>query len=258
MAFSLQFLGTCACDYSPKLKNEYRDCFDKNARRSSCALLNDRFLLDCGDHCLDSIRIAGVDMAKITDIFITHLHRDHYNAGHIQTIAAAADRILRVWVREDAVVPEIGGVEWKRMQKQTEYEVADGLKVTGLLANHDENVFPQHLIFEKDGKKMFYGGDGAWFLNETYYALKNAEFSLFIIDCTTGDYCGDFRMGEHNSIPMLRVMLPSLKTWKAVTESTKTYITHLAPSLHASHEQTVEIMQEMNVDVAYDGLKVEV
>ena len=258
MTFSLQFLGTCACDYSPKLQGEYKDCFDKNARRSSCALLNGRFLLDCGDHCLDSIRIAGVNAAEITDIFITHLHRDHYNVGHIQTIAAAADRTLRVWVREDAVVPELAGVEWRRMQKKTEYEVADGLKVTGLVANHDEIVFPQHLLFEKDGKKFFYGGDGAWFLNETYYALKNAELSLCVLDCTSGDYCGDFRMGEHNSIPMLRVMLPSLKTWKTVTEQTKVYITHLAPSLHKPHETTVEIMKEMDVEVAYDGLIIEV
>ena len=258
MTFSLQFLGTCACDYSPKLKAECKDCFDKNARRSSCALLNGRFLIDCGEHCLDSIRIAGVDMAAITDIFITHLHSDHYNAGHIQTIAAAADRTLRVWVRSDAKVPEIAGVEWRKMEKKTQYDVADGLQVTGLLANHDEIVFPQHFLFEKDGKKFFYGCDGAWFLNETYYALKHADLALCVLDCTGGDYDGDYRMGEHNSIPMIRVMMPSLKTWKTVTENTKTFISHLAPSLHAPHDQTVEIMQKMNVEVAYDGLTVEV
>ena len=258
MTFSLLFLGTCACDYSPKLQNEYKDCFDKNARRSSCALLNGKYLIDCGDHCLDELRIAKIDAAKITDIFVTHLHRDHYNVEHIRFIANAAKRTLRVWVREDASVPTIENVEWRRMQAKTAYEVGDGLQITGLKANHDENVFPQFLLFEKDGKRFLYATDGAWFLHETYYALKNAELSLLVLDCTCGDYPGDFRMGEHNSIPMIRAMLPSLKTWKTVTENTKTYISHIAPSLHKPHEQTVEIMSELGVEVAYDGLCIEI
>ena len=45
------FLGTCACDYSPKLKTEFADTFDFDARRSSAFLLNGRYLIDCGDTC---------------------------------------------------------------------------------------------------------------------------------------------------------------------------------------------------------------
>lgn len=258
MMFSLLFLGTCACDYSPKLQNEYKSCFDKDARRSSSALLDGKYLIDCGDHCLDELRIASVNAGEITDIFITHLHRDHYNVEHIRYIANAGARTLRVWVREDAVVPEIENVEWRRMQTKAACEVADGLTVTGLKANHNESVFPQHLLFEKDGKKFLYACDGAWFLHETYYALKNAKLALLVLDCTCGDYQGDYRMGEHNTIPMIRVMLPSLKTWKTVTENTQTYISHLAPSLHKSHAETVKIMAELGVKVAYDGLQIEV
>ena len=40
------FLGTCACDYSPLLQTTYKDVFDKNARRSSCALINGRHLVE--------------------------------------------------------------------------------------------------------------------------------------------------------------------------------------------------------------------
>ena len=72
------FLGTCACDYSPLLQTTYKDVFDKNARRFSCALINGRYLLDCGQHCLDELRIAKIDLAQITDVFVTHFHSDHY------------------------------------------------------------------------------------------------------------------------------------------------------------------------------------
>ena len=251
------FLGTCACDYSPLLQTTYKDVFDKNARRSSCALINGRYLLDCGQHCLEELRIAKIDLAKITDIFVTHFHSDHYNVECIKQIAKASERKLRVWVRSDAKVIAISGVEWKMMQKGTQYTVDENVKVTGLLANHNESVYPQHILLETVGKKMLYALDGAWFLHETYYALKNAKLDFLVLDCTCGDYEGDYRIGEHNSIPMIRLMLPSLKKWGTIAENTQVYVSHLAPSLHKSHEETVELFKGNGVLVAYDGLQVE-
>lgn len=257
MDFSLLFLGTCACDYSPKLKNEYKNCFDKDARRSSCALLDGQYLIDCGEHCLESMGIAGTQLSAITDIFITHFHSDHYNPEHIKKVAEAGDRTLRVWVRSDAVVPEIPNVSWKYMEKGKEYEIGD-FKVVGLLANHDECVYPQHLLFEKGDKRFLYACDGAWFLNETYYRLKNVKLSLLVLDATCGDYLGDYRIGEHNTIPMIRLLLPSLKKWGAITEETKIYLSHLAPSLHKPHFETVELVKSDGLDVAYDGLEIKI
>lgn len=249
------FLGTCACDYSPLLKTTYKDVFDKDARRSSCALVNGRYLIDCGEHCMDALRIAKVNPAQITDIFVTHFHSDHYNVEHIRQIAAASERTLRVWVRFDAKTPSIPQVEWKHMQKATPYTVDESMTLTGLLANHDANCYPQHLLLESNGKKIFYALDGAWFLNETYYALRNTSLDLLVLDCTCGDYEGDFRIGEHNTIPMIRLMLPSLKKWGTIVEKTQVYVTHLAPSLHKSHEETVQLLQKDDVNVAYDGLQ---
>ena len=248
------FLGTCACDYSPLLETRCKDVFDKDARRSSCALVNGKYLIDCGYHCMEELRIAKINPAQITDIFVTHFHSDHYNVEHIRQIAAAGERILRVWVRFDAKTPEIEGVEWKYMQKATQYIVDENVKVTGLLANHDADFFPQHIFLEVEGKRILYALDGAWFLHETYYALKGAELDLLVLDCTCGDYEGDYRIGEHNTIPMIRLMLPSFKKWGTIVESTRVYASHLAPSLHKSHEETVEILQKDNVNVAYDGL----
>ena len=162
-----------------------------------------------------------------------------------------------VWVREDAKVPDIPNVEWKYMQKATQYAVRDNVKVTGLLANHGESCYPQHILLDVDGKKLFYALDGSWFLNETYYAIKNAKIDLLVLDCTCGDYEGDYRIGEHNTIPMIRLMLPSLKKWGAIAENTKVFVSHLAPSLHKSHEETTELFKKDDVFVAYDGLKAE-
>ena len=124
-------------------------------------------------------------------------------------------------------------------------------------ANHDESAFPQHFLIESEGKSIFYGCDGAWLLNKTYYHLHKRHLDVAVFDCTTGDYEGEWRIGEHNGIPMLRVMLPSLKSVEAITDKTKVYFSHLAPSLHKSHDETEKIAHTLGAFVAYDGLCIE-
>lgn len=252
------FLGTCACDYSPKLKTEFFNSFDFDARRSSCLLLDGQYLIDCGEHALDSLRIAGVKYDSISDIFISHLHTDHFNAQHIAEIAKGKVKKLRVWVREDAKVPDIENVDFIKMSVGEQYEVSSNFTVMGMRANHDEKAAPQHLLFEKDEKKFLYACDGAWFLNETWYRLKSTEVDLLVLDATCGDYVGDFRIGEHNAIPMIRLMLPSLRTWKVVNEYTEIYLSHIAASLHKPHKETEKLIEADGLKLAYDGLRIEI
>lgn len=252
------FLGTCAADFSrDKLATELKNRFDKNTRRASCAIFNGRYMLDCGPHALDSLAIARIDISAITDLFFTHLHSDHFNAENVQAIANAKKQPLRIWVREDAKFPALDNIEIHTMPDCTAVAVGDGLTVTGLRANHDQNSFPQFLLFDIEGEKMLYATDGAWFINTTYYHLRNAKLKMLVLDCTSGDYEGDYRLGEHNSIPMLKIMIPSLKTWGAVDEETQVYATHLAQTLHVSHEETEKILAPYGVKVAYDGLRVQ-
>lgn len=252
------FLGTCAYDYSEKLKCEYSNCFDFNARRASSVLVDGKYLIDCGDHILDSLRIAKVEHSSISDVFITHFHRDHYNITYIETIAKSRKTKLRVWVREDSVIPDIENVEVIRMRIGVQYKVDSSLKVTGLFANHDEKAYPQHFLLETENKKFLYACDGAWFLHDTWYRLKAAKLDLLVLDSTCGDYLGDYRICEHNSIPMIQMMMPSLKGWGVVNEDTEIYLSHIAPSLHKTHQEIVKFVQSDGLKVAYDGLIIKI
>ena len=104
---------------------------------------------------------------------------------------------------------------------------------------------------------MLYALDGGWFLTASYNYLRNQKLDLAVLDATCGDYVGDYRMGEHNSIPMIRLMLPSLKKWGAIDDDTRIYLSHLAPKLHASHAETVELVAKDGLLVAYDGLEIQ-
>ena len=157
-------------------------------------------------------------------------------------------------------MPQIENTVIIRMPKHAKAEVDKDVCVTGLYANHDENAAPQHLLFEIDGKRVLYATDGGWVVNASYNFLRQQTPTLdaLILDCTCGDYEGEWRIGEHNSIPMIRLMLPSFRKVKIIDDQTKVYATHLAPSLHKPHDETVEIMKEIGVSVAYDGLEIEI
>lgn len=253
--FDLIFLGTAACDFSPLLKTECKDRFDNNARRASSMLVNGSCLIDAGDHIIDSLRIAEVPLDNITDIFITHIHSDHFNPENIARIAEAKSDSLRLWVGDKAMIPQIPNTEVIRTEDYQTITTDTGISVTGLTANHDPAACPRYLFLEKDGKKLLYATDGGWFLNKTYFFLQNKGLDLMAIDATCGDYVGDFRMAEHNSIPMIRLMMPSLRTIGALKENSRVFLTHIAPSLHKSHEETVKIVAPDGLEVAFDGLK---
>lgn len=259
MSVKFRFLGTCAADFSPKLKDEFANCFDMDARRSSSALINGRYLIDCGVHTVDSLRIANIPFDNITDVFFTHLHDDHYQRSNLERIAAAKSEPLRVWVANEADIAHIENVEIIKMNKLLSMNVGDGVTVTGLYANHDEKAAPQHLLFDIDGKRILYATDGGWIVNASYnYLRQTPTLDMLVLDCTCGDYEGEWRIGEHNSIPMIRLMLPSFKNVKIIDDKTKVYLTHLAPSLHKPHNETVEMVKPMGAIVAYDGLETEI
>lgn len=90
----LNFLGTSAADYSDKLKNEYRNCFDKNFRRSSSINIGKSILVDCGPHTIDSLNILGYKLEDIENILITHTHSDHFNYQNIEAIANCIKNLL--------------------------------------------------------------------------------------------------------------------------------------------------------------------
>ena len=256
MEHELLFLGTCAADFSPRLRGDCRDRFDPDARRSSSALLDGRYLIDCGPHTPEALAIAGVNVGAVTDLFLTHTHADHFDPANIVSLAARTKNGLRLWVSEDAVLPEMKGVTVMRMEKYRGYAVNDMLTVTGLKANHEKSTAPQWLYFTVGDKKLLYALDGAWYVNETYYYLRNAGLDLLVADATVGDYDGDYRIAEHNSIPMLRLLLPSLRTFGILREGTKVFLSHLAPSLHRSHAETEKIAASFGALVARDGLRV--
>lgn len=250
----LLFLGTGAADW----EIENRDGF---FRRNSAAMLDNKILLDCGEHIFDFAECA--DNEKLYDgvecILITHNHSDHINADSVRRIAAK--KKIKV-VCSKAVQAKIGAcenIEYIVLKPFSGLEIC-GCKIMPVLANHDvvltEDDASVHYIIETpDGKTMFYGLDGAWFLRPSWEMMKKYKFDLMIFDCTVGD-SDDWRIFEHNTIPMLRMMVREIKAREMVSDGGVMIASHLARTLHKPHEETAEILKQLGLDTALDGMKI--
>ena len=255
----IQFIGTCADDYSPLLETTFKNKLDKDARRSSSVLIDDHVLIDCGDHTVESLQIQNISLSKVDILLLTHLHSDHFRPQYIRQIADAASRKLQVYAHRSALSvlkKELEGanVEIHVFSFCKSRKLKGGMTVTALPANHSRCQC--HYLLELDDKCMYYAIDGAWIMQDAYYYLRNKKLDALIMDATVGDYDGDYRIAEHNSIPMIRMMLKSFDKMNICDEHTKVILSHIAPSLHKSHDETAGYLAKENMEVAYDGLEI--
>ena len=76
-----------------------------------------------------------------------------------------------------------------------------------------------------------------------------------MFDATIGDgHEGDWRIFEHNSIDMVRLMLKTLYKTGRLREGAPVYLTHLARTLHGSQAE-LEARTEKPFVVCHDGME---
>ena len=249
----LTFLGTGAADW---------DINNKTAefRRFSSALVDDNLLIDPGPHIFDfaSDFKDAYFFDNVTDVIVTHSHRDHFCPETVKKLAEKQKIRLGCDIHVQKILGEINNVECVIFEpyKKT---VIGNYEITPMWANHhmdDLSEVAFHYIIKCGEKKVFYGCDGAWFLRPTWHEMKKHRFDVMVLECTVGD-SHDWRIFEHNTIPMLRMIKEEIDVQKLVKEGGKVFASHMARTLHESHAKTSEILEEIGVIAAYDGLEIE-
>ena len=259
----LTFLGTCAADVDREaIQAVCPDRFDPDHRRYAAALLDGHILIDCGPTVPEAMRILGADPQAVTDLIITHTHEDHFDRGSLDIVVGNRQEPLRIWCELNACA-RVSGVPGTRLGPLMAGQPVqlDTLTRTPLAANHRVEETPEtplHYLIEKNGRRLFYGCDGGWLLTDTFAALVGRQIDLFVFDGTVGDYEGDERLASHNSIPMIRMMLKSMRPLGVFAPDGRIYLSHLARTLHRPHAETQEILARDGMYAAFDGLSLEV
>ena len=249
---TLLFLGSGAADWNL----EDRDGF---FRRHAAALLNGTTLLDCGAHIWDFTETWQGALDGVTDVLVTHDHDDHF---HLPSLLCLAEkRKLRV-ACDGYLRAKIGAhpnIAFVHMQPFVPFHMGR-YKVTPLLANHDVVLAGErmacHYILETPNKKtVFYGLDGAWFLRPSWEEMRRHTFDLMVLDCTVGDR-EDWRIFEHNTIPMLRIMVKQIEEAHLLRKNGQIVASHFSRLLCGTHEETARTLEQFRVRAAFDSMRI--
>lgn len=250
---NILFLGTGAADWSmeDKKKGEF-------FRRNSSTLIDSEILVDPGAHVFDYMEDSGNPhlFDKVKYVIVTHNHSDHVCADTVKKLAQG--RPLTVLCPKPAQdrIGAVEGVDFITPQIYRE-ETLGAYSVLPLLANHDDVLNAFHYVIKTpEGKELFYGLDGAWFLRPTWEEMKSHKFDMMILDCTVGDF-DDWRLFEHNTVPMLRKMVAEIRRLGMIAEGGKIVASHLAKTLHPSHEECVKIFEGLGMITAFDGMEIQ-
>ena len=232
----ITFLGTGAADW------DWTN-LPPGTRKSSATLLGATCLLDAGPCILRGLADVHASPARVTDLLLTHTHRDHFNAAAIREIARAGRRRLRVWGPPQACAV------LEETQKAGEildlHPVLPGdgfrvgaLDVTALPANHAvPNLAEQtlHYVFLGRGVRLLYALDGAWFCTKAHILLKRVlrgrPLSAIVWDATCGATFRDWRFAEHNDLRMIDNLRGAMLKAGLVSPETLHVFDHVARTL---------------------------
>ena len=228
----IHFLGTGAADWKQNEANASQDF-----RRFSSILIDDTLLIDPGPCIPEFMKTFDCPslLDNCKDILVTHSHIDHYSQATVDALPQATLHSMKT------------GDVWEN----------DQYIVYAYAAHHGTATDAVHFVIESkaDGKKLFYGCDGSLFYYETAIALQKHKLDLMILDCTIGDIAGDYRIFEHNNIPMVVQMKETFRNKRCCN---RFMVSHMARTLHPiTHKETADVLAQYDIETAYDNMILE-
>ena len=262
--FKILFLGTGAADWPyGKYQGDSRKLLSGDFRGYSSILVNEKVIVDCGPTVPAALSAFNVDLSGLSDILITHTHRDHFSLESLELIAGRSSPPgkLNLWMEEGALPKgdPLAGLLNLRPLKPGKTVSISGCTVRPLPANHRVSrslEIPLHFLFSSLERNFLYALDGAWLTTAAWKAVQNLRLDAIIWDGTVGDMPGDYRIFAHNNIPMIRMMNQTLRENGVYSESTRIILSHLARTLHPGHRELVKNLKKEGMEPAHDGMVV--
>ena len=255
----LHFLGTGAADWDISRRRD-----DMEWRRFSSTLIDDTLLIDPGPHIFDFAEKNNLPnlFDNVRDIVITHSHPDHLNSANLLRVCSVS-RGCRVWGDAASLrkinreLGESNAVDFRVVTPGYEFSAGD-FRILALRSNHgttDPEEITLNYSISRNGQKLFYGLDTGWLPYQTWCTIRHAGFDCMVFELTMGDIVpGDDRIFGHTSIPMLEIMLQTMRRQGCMKPGCRSVVTHLARTLHTDHMSTCARLAPLGVDVAYEGM----
>jgi ribonuclease BN (tRNA processing enzyme) len=223
------------------------------------AASGEEFLIDCGATALIGMQRLGLDPDRVSTIFISHLHGDHFagliwwliHAHYVSqrtaplTVTGPAGIGERFRTAAESLFPGTMSIERRFEMRFLEYaretplEVG-AVRVTPFEVRHPSGAPPYALRLESGGKTLSFSGDTEW-VESLLPAAAGAD--LFIAEC----FSFDVQVGYHMTWRDIETNLDRLGAKRVL-------LTHMSDEMLARRPQ----IRDPRILLADDGLKIDV
>ncbi len=238
------------------------DAFGSGGRLQTCyhvALPGEEVLIDCGATAVIGMQRLGLEPDRVSTIFISHLHGDHFaglvwwllHAHYVSkrtaplTVTGPVGLAERFTVAAETLFPGSVKIERRFEMRFLEYAEATPLtvgsvRVTPFEVNHPSGAPPYALRLEGGGKTLSFSGDTEW-VESLLPAAKGAD--LFIAEC----FSFDVQVGYHMTWRNIEKNLDRLGAKRVM-------LTHMNSEMLAQREH----VRDPRVLFAEDGLTLDI
>ncbi len=256
----------CVCDVCKTA----RERGGREIRRRTAYLIDDAVMVDFGPDSYNSMISFGLDYSGVQHLLVSHSHQDHFALddlyyrrpgfsvvaeGSLLTVWGNEAVVRRLCERYSAEELERMTVAWREVKAFEEVDLGR-YRAVPVRANHGgdaEDAF--NWLVEGDGGRVLFGNDTGWWPAETWDFLAGKELDVVFIDSTSGRIPNrDHHMGCE-IVAQARDML-----WKigAMAENGRVIAIHFSHNGGMLHDELEEFYGPRGVEVAYDGMVVEV
>ena len=273
MTMRLFFLGTAAAEGYPGIFCQCNRCKlarelgGKNLRYRSALLVNDDLLIDFGPDLLAAEQRFNLSLWGVTTGLVTHAHEDHFHtAGFGMRADAFTGQLppptLNLYGPSD--ISEILGKTYPdlaalHIKNQTVHAFdtwkSGSYTFTAFRAFHALEYLEALFYSIEDGEHAFlYATDTGRFSPETRQALTGRTFDVVILEETLGEDAYEQHLGFQSFLEEVQWM----RSAGLIKPGGRVFAHHFSHSGNPTHAELEAFFKPHGVEVAYDGLKIEI
>lgn len=278
----LQYIGTGAAEGFPGMFchcpacERARKLGGHNLKTRSCAMINDRILIDLSPDLYAQSIGLGLKLWEVKDLVMTHSHCDHFDGFSVALRARDGASVLPGMPEEENYISIYGSRFIERAVEQAlrdqphadrkrlryvpvesgTWFQAGGVDFYPLKANHKPDELCYIYAVVSGGASLLYANDTGRLSEETVREIGSLGlvFDAVSMDCARGTLPGDGHMGINENLELKEQLIQM----NCVNEETKYYLNHLSHMSGITHDDLQMIMGPKGFTVAYDGLVLEI
>ncbi|MDH7602979.1 MAG: MBL fold metallo-hydrolase [Armatimonadota bacterium] len=269
----IQILGTAAAEGWPAVFCACETCErarhagEKNIRTRQSVQIDEVYKIDLPpDTHYQQFRFA-LRLSRLKHLFVTHSHEDHLAINELHYLRPPFAHNLEnppIKVYGNPTVIQL--IEALLAKAQLPLETvslepfkpvqADHLTVFPVPGSHISTEMCLTYVVCSNGGTVLFAWDTGMYSDTSLSFLQNFRFDAVIAECTQGTL--DMPSTSHMGLRGVISLRDSLAHSGAVDSNTRFVLTHFSHNIGLLHEELVEITAPYGMEVAWDGMVLEI